>query len=233
MTQSQLATTPILDYQSTSIQSLVKQRGWLDLGEYDRIGAVYTFVRDEIKFGYNQSDDISASSVLTDGYGQCNTKGTLLMALLRAVGISCRIHGFTIERTLQKGAIPAVLLYLAPRHILHSWVEVLYEKQWLNLEGFILDKAYLQAIQNKFKQPAGGFSGYGIATTCMDAPEIDWTGKDTYIQKEGISKDFGVFDSPDDFYNKQGTNLKGIKRWLYQHFIRHIINLNVKRLRTF
>lgn len=63
------------------------------------------FVRDEVTFGYNASDDLPASRVLADHIGQCNTKGTLLMALLRAVGVACRFHRFTIDKALQKGAI--------------------------------------------------------------------------------------------------------------------------------
>ena len=39
-----------------------------------KIREVYSFVRNEIKFGYNKGDDIIASEVLKDGYGQCNTK---------------------------------------------------------------------------------------------------------------------------------------------------------------
>jgi len=71
-------------------------------------------VRDEIAVGYNESDDLIASRVLADGIGQCNTTGTLLMALLRAVGIPCRFHGFTIDKALQKGAITGFAYWLAP-----------------------------------------------------------------------------------------------------------------------
>lgn len=60
-------------------------------------------------FGYNISDDITAEQVLKDGYGQCNTKGTLFMALLRAVNVPCRIHAFTIDKALQKGAMTGIL----------------------------------------------------------------------------------------------------------------------------
>jgi transglutaminase-like putative cysteine protease len=70
---------------------------------------VYDFVRNEIAFGYNAGDELPASAVLADGIGQCNTKATLLMALMRAVGIACRFHGFTIDKPLQKGAITAGL----------------------------------------------------------------------------------------------------------------------------
>ncbi|WP_016956606.1 transglutaminase-like domain-containing protein [Catenovulum agarivorans] len=226
-----LEKTQILDFDDHRIQSLITKRNWQTLDDYNKIGAAYTFVKDEIQFGYNRSDDIAASEVLADGYGQCNTKGNLLMALLRALGIQCRFHGFTIDQQLQKGAIPAYIFWLAPKYIIHSWVEVLVNGEWIDLEGFILDEAYLSAIQSKFSQTKESFCGYGIATTCLAKPETEWTGKNTYIQKEGIHDDFGIYDSPDEFYAEQGTNLTGIKRWAYQNFIRYIINWNVQRLR--
>ena len=99
-----LTETPMLDFSAPAIQALIELRGWCSLGEFERIRAIYNYVRDEILFGYNTDDSISASKVLADGYGQCNTKGTLFMALLRGCGIPCRIHGFTIDKKLQKGA---------------------------------------------------------------------------------------------------------------------------------
>ncbi len=231
MSVDYLAKTNILDIDDHNIQLLLAERNWKALDDYKKIDAAYTFVKDEIQFGYNSSDDIKASKVLTDGYGQCNTKGNLLMALLRALGIPCRFHGFTIDQQLQKGAIPAYVFWLAPKYIIHSWVEVYFEGEWVNLEGFILDNTYLKAIQSRFPSSKQSFCGYGIATKCLEKPETEWTGKDTYIQKEGIHDDFGLYDSPDEFYNQRGTNLSGIKRWLYQYVIRHLINANVKRLR--
>jgi transglutaminase-like putative cysteine protease len=64
-------------------QSENTRQGWQALPEKQRIGAIYTFVRDEIAFGYNLADDLPASEVLADGIGQCNTKVTLFMALPR------------------------------------------------------------------------------------------------------------------------------------------------------
>ena len=97
--------TSMLDYSDSHIQKLIQNRGWLELSDFDCIKAIYNYVRDEILFGYNIDDAIPASKVLADGYGQCNTKGTLFMALLRACNIPCRIHGFTIDKKLQKGAM--------------------------------------------------------------------------------------------------------------------------------
>jgi hypothetical protein len=60
---------------------------------------------------------------------------------------------------------------------------------------------------------------------------VDWVGKDTFIQKDGINHDFGLFDSPDAFYAQHGVNLSGLKRWLFVHTIRHAMNRNVARIR--
>ena len=146
-----LKETAMLNYTDPQIQSLIHNRGWRELGVKERILAIYNYIRDEIAFGYNISDNISASSVLRDGYGQCNTKGTLFMALLRAVGVPCRIHGFYVDKVIQKGAITGFFYRQSPKEILHSWVEIFYDGKWLNLEGFILDMKYLNGLQGKFK----------------------------------------------------------------------------------
>ncbi|ASP39575.1 transglutaminase [Bacterioplanes sanyensis] len=229
--------TDMLDFQHTDLQTLIDQRGWRQLDGYAAIGAVYDFVRDEILFGYNAHDELKASQVLADGYGQCNTKGTLLMALLRALGIPCRLHGFTIFNRLQQGAIPTWLMPFVPERIVHSWVEVLYQQRWINLEGYIIDQRYLNQIQHRFAKQGGGegenctaFSGYGIATTCLAEPNINWQGEDTYIQRQGIADDYGIFAHPDDFY-RQHRNLTGVKRWFYCYALRHVLNRNVRRIR--
>jgi hypothetical protein len=225
--------TTLLDTGHPEIRELVEERGWRAQPEKERIGSIYTFVRDEIKFGYNVSDDLRASQVLLDGIGQCNTKGTLFMALLRASGIPCRFHGFTIDKALQKGAITGLPYLLAPRSIIHSWVEVWFEGRWVELEGFILDKPYLGALQSMFAESQGRFCGYGVATSDLHNPPVDWKGENTYIQRDGINRDFGVFRDPDEFYAKYGSNLSGLKRWLYQRVVRHWMNSNVARVRGY
>ena len=227
-----LQSSPILDYRHPRIQALLSERGWSLLPEAKRIGAIYDFVRKDIAFGYNSGDEIPASQVLADGLGQCNTKGSLLMALLRGSGIACRFHGFTIDKRLQKGAITGLAYWLAPRSIVHSWVEVWLDGRWLELEGFILDAAYLSALQRRFPQ-ARAFCGYGAATPNLQAPGVEWCGRSTYNQKDGINHDFGRFDTPDDFYARHGSNLSGLKRWLFVHAIRHAMNRRVRAIRQF
>ncbi len=227
-----LKETPILDYSNPQIQNLLLQRNWKALDTTERVKSIYNFVRDEIAFGYNETDDIPASKVLGDGYGQCNTKSTLLMALLRATGVPCRIHGFAINKALQKGAITGIWYKLSPDNILHSWVEVSVNNSWYNLEGVILDKQYLVQLQIANKECKATFCGFGVYTDNFQNPTIDWNLNNTYIQDKGINQDFGLFDSPDDFYKVHNQKLNCIKRFLFKYVVRNLMNKNVNRIRS-
>ena len=102
-----LMETPMLDYSNAQIRQLIEKKGWKEMEELERLKSIYLFVRDEIQFGYNVDDGVPASRVLADGYGQCNTKGTLLFD-----------GNFTIDKEAQKGAMT---IRNAPRF--HSWVK--------------------------------------------------------------------------------------------------------------
>lgn len=227
-----LVATEILDYHSDTIQELITKQNWSELNDFDKIQSIYNFVRDEIAFGYNTDDAISASKVLNDGFGQCNTKANLFMALLSGVGIRNRMHGFTIDKALQKGAISGIWYHLSPKNILHCWVEVQFEGEWYNLEGLILDAKYLMALQNKFSECKTTFCGYGAYTDNFENPEVNWNKNDTYIQKEGINQDFGLFNTPDEFYTKHKQELGVLKKFMFLKFVRQIMNRNVRRIRN-
>lgn len=228
-----LAPTKLLDFRHPAIERWVRERGLtnLEMGPGERISVIYRFVRDEIAFGYNASDDLSASQVLAEGYGQCNTKTTLLMALLRAAGIPCRFHGATVEKALQRGVVPELVYSLAPPSILHGYAEVWFEGAFRALEGVILDAAYLDGLRRAFPVE-GAFLGYGAGTCSLASPPNDWRGEDTFIQRTGIDADFGTYESPDGFYAAHGTNLRGPKAWLYRAVVRHAMNRRVARIRA-
>lgn len=226
-----LKETKLLNYPSKTIKQLIINRNWNTLDDFNKIKEIYLFVRDEILFGYNISDDITAEKVLKDGYGQCNTKGILFMALLRAVNIPCRIHGFTIDKQVQKGAMTGLVYKNAPDNIFHSWIEVLYNSKWYELEAFILDKKYLSMLQEKFKDCDGTFCGYGVAVRDFKNPIIDWNENNTYIQIEGINQDFGIYDSPDELLKHHHQEMSAIKEILYRNIGRHLMNRNVRQIR--
>ncbi len=227
-----LKETRMLDFSNNSIQQLISNRKWRDMGDFECLRSIYNYVRDEILFGYNTDDDIPASKVLRDGYGQCNTKGTLFMALLRACGIPCRIHGFTIDKRLQKGAMTGLVYKNAPKNIFHSWVEVYLENVWYELEAFILDAGYLSNLQSKFNDCSGSFCGYGVAVVDFKHPITEFNRNNTYIQSEGITQDFGVYDSPDELLLEHHQQMSRIKAFLYKNIGRHLMNHNVRKIRN-
>ncbi len=227
-----LKETRMLDYSNKEIQKLIAQKKWQSLSKEEALKSVYNFVRDEIKFGYNISDDIPASQVLKDSLGQCNTKSTLLMALLRALEIPNRLHGSLVNKELQKGIISGLRYYFAPKNIVHSWVEVYINDRWYALEGVIVDKIYLSKLQEKNSKSTSKFCGYAVYVDDFKKPTIDWNFNDTYIQSLGVNKDFGVFDTPDEFFSTHSQKLGRIKNFIYENHLRHIMNKNVDKIRN-
>ncbi len=226
-----LQATTLLDYHSEPIQHLIDERGWRTLDPDERIGAIYDFVQNEIAFGYNADDNLSASQVLADGIGQCNTKTTLLMALLRAVDIPCRFHAATVHKRLQKGVINGLAYRRAPDTILHSWAEVHHQGEWKRLEGVILDTDYLDGLRCLLGNPTGAHLGHAAGTDQLENPNIAWNGDHTEIQMTGVDRDLGVYNDPDTYYRSAGTNLSGVKSFLYRHLVRRLMNRTVDKIR--
>jgi len=226
-----LGETKLLDFNSANIQALIIERDWLNLDEGDRLAAIYAFVKEEIKLGYNAEEEIAASRVLEAGYGQCNTKSILLMALLRGVGLACRFHAFKVDTRLQKGVLPWIVYLAAPSEISHSWVEVWHKDRWIALEGVILDKDYLDGVRTKLGAPTGSFCGYAVGTTDIQHTKEQWRGQDTYIQNTSITQDLGQFTSPDEYFLDHPSNITGLRGMMWRFYFYKRTNDIVDRIR--
>ena len=216
-----LAPTRLPGFDHPAIEALIDAWGWTALARHERIGAAYDFVRDEVAFGQGRADDAPASDVLRGGHGQGDTEATPLTALLRALGVPWRLHGFTIRKALRRGAVPELVYLIAPRDILHSWGELRHDGRWIALEGFILDRAFLGALQGRFAPTSESLAGYGVGTDRLSAPGVEWTRADTAIQSTGIDRDLGLFDAPDDFYAAHDQAFGRLRGALYRGVIRH------------
>ena len=223
--------TRMLNYDAATIRKLIENHKWKELDEYKRIGTIYDFVRNKILFGYNRSDTLTAEEILADGYGQCNTKATLLMTLFRATGISCRLHGSEVSKSFQRGATSGIISVLAPATVVHTWVEVLYNDKWIALEGVITDEAYLKSVKEKYSDISGSFARYAISVPGLKNLDLNWNGRDTFVQNESVVKDYGVFDDPDSFFEKHPQTWSKPKNFAYVHFGRKLMNRNVAKIR--
>lgn len=95
MIQKYLSETPILDYRNEATQLLISERSWAHLNTFDKIGAVYSFVRDDILFGYN-ADDTLPASLQTEFRGRKSLcaygAGTDDLAGIDAPAAFCAVH---------------------------------------------------------------------------------------------------------------------------------------------
>ena len=226
-----LRKTHMLDYDAESIRGLISKFGWEALDDFQKIGAVYDYVRNQILFGYNRSDLLTASEVLADGYGQCNTKATLLMALLRAVGIPCRLHGSEVDKHFQEGVTTGIVAALAPDTIVHTWVEVFYQERWIALEGVITDEPYIRAVKKKGREKMGPYAHYAVSVPDLQTLSLAWQGRDIFVQNESVVKDLGVFDDPDTFFAAHPQTWSKVKNIAYVYYGRKKMNRTVRKIR--
>ena len=224
--------TRLLDYDDPSIQQLVQKRGWNNLSDQTKlIGMVYAFVRDEIAYGYEKSYSLTASQTLGAKRGNCMTKTTLLMALLRAVGIPCCFHATLVNKIILRGLAKGLAYKFIPEQLPHGWVEIFHKGNWLELEGHIIDKAYLQKLQAKFPDYMGSFYGFGIAVLNFKNPPNRWDEENTYVQDKAVEDDLGKFYSPDDFFRECPEAEQSIHRIRFNKYLIPAINSNINAIR--
>lgn len=229
--ENYLKNTVMLNYQTPQIADLINTQKWSDLNEFEKIGAIYDYVQNKILLGYNKYDNLTATQVLADGIGQCNTKATLIMALLRAVGVPCRLHGTKVTKVFQRSLMPKIMAKLAPPLIVHTWAEVYYNGDWLSLEGVITDKTFISGLQKLFPEHKGKFFDYAVAVKDFNNLQIDWKGENTTVQQQAVVKDLGVYDTPDEFYAEYKQEFRGIKKFMYESVGRKIMTRKVAKIR--
>ena len=231
--ENYLKNTAMLNYHAQKIINLINIQKWNNLNEFDKIGAIYDYVQNKILLGYNKYDNLTATQVLGDGIGQCNTKATLIMALLRAVGVPCRLHGSRVTKDFQRNLMPKVMAKLAPSLIIHTWAEVYYKDKWLSLEGVITDRTYIAGLRKLFPKHKGAFFDYAVAVKDFNNLQIDWKGKNTTVQQQAVVEDLGVFDTPDEFYAKYKQEYNGLKKILYENIGRKFMTKKVAQIRRY
>jgi len=227
-----LEASRLLNYTHPSIRSFMAAKGWYSSkDERAVIDEIYSFVRDEIEYAHTSSYALSASQVLALGYGNCITKTTLLMALLRAVGIPCRFHATTISKVIFRGLLRGVSYRIANKQMFHAWVEIEYKNSWLELEGHIVDQSYLLKLQQKFPDYMGSFYGYGIAVLNFKNPENRWRESHTYVQNKAIEEDMGTFDTPDAFFSTFPEAETYTQTFRYKAILRGRLNASIRAIR--
>lgn len=198
-----------------------------------KLEQLFYFVRDEVRFGFPQDGDlVKASETIRLGMGQCNTKGALLVALCRVVGLPARMHFSLIKKEIQRGLFTGIGYALMPQLISHSWVEVEVDGEWRRIDSFINDIAFYRAGRKALEEK-GWDTGYSISCVGGESSADFNIDEEKFVQMDAVVTDHGVWNEPTDYYrtDKYKNMPSSFKMSLYRLTIRRI-NGRVARMRS-
>jgi len=158
----------LVDYDNVMVREIAERLTTDADTPRDKLKRLFYYVRDEIRFGYPVGGDlVSASSTITLGKGQCNTKSTLFLALCKVVGIPARIHFALINKEIQRGLFTGIGYKLMPPLLSHSWIEVEIEGEWRRIDSYINDKDYYLAARAELEKKHWD-TGYSVSCPVGD-----------------------------------------------------------------
>ncbi|MEL6694161.1 MAG: transglutaminase family protein [Pseudomonadota bacterium] len=223
----------LADYEHREVQRIAKKLTDGLQTPREKLERLFHYVRDDITFGFPpEGDFVAASETIRRGYGQYNTKATLLLALCKACGIPARIHFSLIKKDIQKGFFTGLAYWLMPNEISHSWIEVEVEGKWRRTDTFINNIVLFNAAKDELKR-RGWTSGLSLALSNGDvSPDLNLD-EEAFQQMAAVTNDHGAWDDPADFYaSDRYRNRPDFLRLLAYRALIGSVNARVKTLRN-
>lgn len=148
-------------------------------------------------------DHVPAAAVLRAGRGDCHTKGTLFVALLRAANVPARLRFVTLSSKFLAGIID-----IPQESITHAVGEVYLSWRWVQTDTYVTDEQFEMRALLKLNEQ-GLRVGLGIHVNA----DRYWSGHKAshaqYSDKDPSSlplKDLGVAHDPKYFYSDRSNN---------------------------
>jgi len=222
----------LADHDHPLVQQTAKR---LTIGIGDRrkkLDRIFRFVRDEIVFGFPpEGDFVNASQTIERGYGQCNTKGILFLALCRASGVPARLHYSQISKEIQHGFFTGIAYWIMPDKISHSWLEVEIDGQWHPIDTYINDSQLHEAAVRELHR-RGWKTGFSVSRANGE-PSAELVLDEAHFSQMGaVVGDHGTWDEPAEYLNgpKYLNRVGPVRQWLYRLLLPSI-NRRIRRLR--
>lgn len=223
--------TPLLQFEHPKIRLLAIKLTQLKRTPREQAVACFSHLR-ALPFGcIADSTGTSALSVLKAGMGDCHTKSTLLIALLRSLGIPSRLRFVTLSPEFLRGIIDT-----GGQPIEHGYTEVLLDGLWQAVDSYVIDLRLAMAAKTRLAHE-GRTLGYGMHRDGL----VSWDGRgDSFAQfKPGDAAsmplhDWGAFDDPYQFYSSvdyvhERLSLSSRFKWLVAA---RVVNRRVGELRA-
>lgn len=193
-----LINTPLLAFDHPKVRLLGQRLTQLKTTQRDKALACFGYIR-SLPFGcIADSTGTSALAVLRSGKGDCHTKSTLLIALLRSLGIPSRMRFVTMKPDFLHG-----ILDTGGQPLEHAYVEVLLDGEWQAVDSHVVDVRLAMAAKSRLARE-GRTLGYGMH---VDGA-ISWNGRSSSFGQFTTSDpasmpmhDWGAFDDPYQFYS--------------------------------
>jgi len=161
--------------------------------------ALHDYVRENVKFGFNQYFDATPTDyTLACGYGHCNPKTQLMVALFHAMGVESFQHFVVIPKDILYGAIPASRYWMIPKELSHSYTEVKVDGKWCAIDSYIVDTPLLINGLTRLAEE-GRSMGYGVRIGSVNV----WDGEsDAFSQFDPsmMIEDHGRVDDLEAYY---------------------------------
>jgi len=197
-----------------------------------QLQALFYYVRDDILFGFAKDADImKASETIQLGYGACNNKATVLLALARAVGLKARLHFSTISKDIQKGVFPKWVFKRLPEELSHCWVEVEIDGRWRRIDSFINDESFYCAGKKALRE-RGWKTGFSISCESGESDSEFNIDQERFVQMDAVTSDHGIYDDPADYYrSSKYLNRPGFLTLLMYRLIIGVVNRKIAKMR--
>ena len=140
----------------------------------------------------------TAASVLKLGRGDCHTKGTLFVALLRSAGVPARLRFVSLPATFLHG-----ILNLGSSVVTHAVGEVYLQGRWLQTDTYVTDSA-LEARACQLLEQQKRELGWGIHLKASRSWDGLSDAHGQYHSDDDASTplvDWGVAHDPEAFYS--------------------------------
>ena len=226
-----MGSTRLLDLDDSRLRLRAKSLTQLAVTDVQKAMRVHDFVK-SLPFGCVAGfDHVSAAAVLKLGRGDCHTKGTLFVALLRSAGVPARLRFVSLPAAFLWG-----IFDLGNSVITHAVAEVHLQGRWVQTDTYVTD-SLLEAHAAMWLTQQERILGYGIH---LQASRY-WDGlRDAHGQYHVADAaslpvyDWGVSHDPEHFYaNKAHPELQ--MSWLTRvkwMVAAGVINRRTRQLRS-